>query len=239
MRRTPGRGDWHLRLLRPGVCVPGAPNLPKRRAWFVPMSVRRRFPAMTRPCNCCSKKVCKTPRPARFTAISAAHCRWAPPSALTLFCPCRFWFISRRPVASFLSCRESGTAGQRKNKLPILMSSTYHQLLDATIQHLEDLKSRGVRHVAVSPETLRALAQPRRRNLKSRKVCRESERRHRPGANGMPETRRVGDRRSSACHRTGNLLALPGETVPSQRRRWIRRQRPPRLPPCANGRWPV
>ena len=40
------------------------------------------------------------------------------------------------------------------------MSSTYNQLLDATIQHLEDLKSRGVRHVAVAPETLRALAQP-------------------------------------------------------------------------------
>jgi DNA polymerase len=40
------------------------------------------------------------------------------------------------------------------------MASTYNQLLDATIQHLEDLKSRGVRHVAVTPETLRALAQP-------------------------------------------------------------------------------
>ena len=36
----------------------------------------------------------------------------------------------------------------------------YRQLLDATIQHLESLKSRGVRHVAVAPETLRALAQP-------------------------------------------------------------------------------
>jgi uracil-DNA glycosylase len=40
------------------------------------------------------------------------------------------------------------------------MSSNYHQLLDATIQHLEDLKSRGVRHVAVSPQTLRELSQP-------------------------------------------------------------------------------
>jgi uracil-DNA glycosylase len=40
------------------------------------------------------------------------------------------------------------------------MSDAYGQLLDATIQHLEDLKSRGVRHVAVTPETLRALAQP-------------------------------------------------------------------------------
>ncbi len=40
------------------------------------------------------------------------------------------------------------------------MSSGYDQLLDATIQHLEALKSRGVRHVAVAPETLRALTQP-------------------------------------------------------------------------------
>jgi DNA polymerase len=42
------------------------------------------------------------------------------------------------------------------------MSADYNQLLDATIQHLEGLKSRGVRHVAVTPETLRALAQPKR-----------------------------------------------------------------------------
>lgn len=40
------------------------------------------------------------------------------------------------------------------------MSSAYDQLLDATIQHLEDLQTRGVRHVAVSPETLRALSLP-------------------------------------------------------------------------------
>ena len=40
------------------------------------------------------------------------------------------------------------------------MSGAYEELLDATIQHLEGLKSRGVRHVAVSSETLRALAQP-------------------------------------------------------------------------------
>lgn len=40
------------------------------------------------------------------------------------------------------------------------MSADYHQLLEATIQHLDAMKSRGVRHVAVSPETLRALNQP-------------------------------------------------------------------------------
>jgi len=40
------------------------------------------------------------------------------------------------------------------------MSDGYRQLLDATISHLEGLKSRGVRHVAVAPETLRALTLP-------------------------------------------------------------------------------
>jgi uracil-DNA glycosylase family 4 len=39
------------------------------------------------------------------------------------------------------------------------MSESYRQLLDATIQHVEGLKARGVRHVAVAPETLRALTQ--------------------------------------------------------------------------------
>jgi DNA polymerase len=38
--------------------------------------------------------------------------------------------------------------------------TAYDQLLDAAIRHLEDLKAQGVRHVAVSPETLRELAQP-------------------------------------------------------------------------------
>ena len=40
------------------------------------------------------------------------------------------------------------------------MSAAYNELLEATIQHLEDLKSRGVRHVTIAPETLRALSQP-------------------------------------------------------------------------------
>jgi DNA polymerase len=40
------------------------------------------------------------------------------------------------------------------------MSAAYNELLDATIQHLEDLKSRGVHHLAIAPDTLHALAQP-------------------------------------------------------------------------------
>jgi DNA polymerase len=42
------------------------------------------------------------------------------------------------------------------------VASHYDQLLDATIQHLEELKARGLQYVAVSPDTLRALAQPPR-----------------------------------------------------------------------------
>ncbi len=40
------------------------------------------------------------------------------------------------------------------------MPATYDELLGATIQRLEDLKSRGVRHIPVSLETLRQLALP-------------------------------------------------------------------------------
>jgi DNA polymerase len=40
------------------------------------------------------------------------------------------------------------------------MSSAYEQLLGATVRHVQALKERGVRHVAVAPETLRALTQP-------------------------------------------------------------------------------
>jgi DNA polymerase len=42
------------------------------------------------------------------------------------------------------------------------MSGAYEQLLDAAIRHLEELKERGVRFVAVSPETLAAVSQPKR-----------------------------------------------------------------------------
>ncbi len=41
-----------------------------------------------------------------------------------------------------------------------LMSSGYDQLFAATIRHLENLQAQGVRHVAVAPETLRALTSP-------------------------------------------------------------------------------
>jgi DNA polymerase len=38
--------------------------------------------------------------------------------------------------------------------------ANYHELLDATIHHLEELKARGQRHIVVAPENLRALTLP-------------------------------------------------------------------------------
>ena len=42
------------------------------------------------------------------------------------------------------------------------MPDTYDLLLESTIQHLRDLKARGVRYVPVSPDVLATLSQPRR-----------------------------------------------------------------------------
>jgi uracil-DNA glycosylase family 4 len=47
------------------------------------------------------------------------------------------------------------------------MSSAYDQLLDATIRHLENLQSRGTRHIAVTTETWRALTAPLPTSTKS------------------------------------------------------------------------
>src|SRR5438874_5404722 len=41
------------------------------------------------------------------------------------------------------------------------MPEPFDQLLDATLQHLYELKEQGLRYVAVSPKTLAALASPR------------------------------------------------------------------------------
>jgi len=67
---------------------------------------------------------------------------------------------------SSLQCNGNNIAGgnawtsgpQAANIFPV--SSDYQQLLDAVIQHLEDLKADGVQFVNVSRETLAALRQP-------------------------------------------------------------------------------
>ena len=96
------------------------------------------------------------------------------------------------------------------------MSDAYHQLLDATIQHLEDLKSRGVRHVAVAPETLRALAQPAAAKSQIPNLKSQIEK---PAATVPAVQSAIGNRQSatpSPAAEQESLLSLPGETVPSQ-----------------------
>ncbi|MEI9866692.1 MAG: uracil-DNA glycosylase [Limisphaerales bacterium] len=60
------------------------------------------------------------------------------------------------------------------------MAANYNELLDATIQHLEGLKSRGVRHVAITPETLRALTQAAPKVAASPPELRSSQREEAP-----------------------------------------------------------
>ena len=110
------------------------------------------------------------------------------------------------------------------------VAGSYEQLLEATIQHLEDLKSRGVRHVAVSPETLRALAQPPREpqisNLKSQiekpaasapiaKPAVKSAIGNRQLASAKPAAQ-PGSAIPAPVAEQETLLALPGETVATQ-----------------------
>ena len=82
------------------------------------------------------------------------------------------------------------------------MPEPYRRLLDATIQHLEDLKSRGVRHVAVAPETLRALAQPPATGTPASGPARAERQKPAGSETGAPQP---------VAEQTA-LLALPGET---------------------------
>ena len=54
------------------------------------------------------------------------------------------------------------------------MADLYHQLLDATIQHLQELKARGVRSVALSPQALKDLGQVRRPAIRHRESLAEA-----------------------------------------------------------------
>ena len=70
----------------------------------------------------------------------------------------KLWMPQRRPTA----CEQIPFVELLRSRYDAAMSAAYNELLDATIQHLEGLKARGVRHIAVAPETLRALALPAR-----------------------------------------------------------------------------
>jgi DNA polymerase len=107
------------------------------------------------------------------------------------------------------------------------MSDAHDQLLDATIQHLEDLKSRGVRHVAIAPETLRALAQPSAATSQTSNPKSQMDKaappppelrssRREEALSAKSEIRNPKSEISSPAAEQTTLLALPGETVPSQ-----------------------
>jgi DNA polymerase len=84
------------------------------------------------------------------------------------------------------------------------MSDAYGQLLDATIQHLEDLKSRGVRNVAVSPETLRSLSHPVKTVSAPAQIPKP-----------MPVPKISAAIPASTAKSAELPFALPGETVPA------------------------
>jgi DNA polymerase len=102
------------------------------------------------------------------------------------------------------------------------MAGAYEQLLDATIQHLEDLKSRGARHVAVSPETLRALAQPPATKSQISNPKSQIEKAAaplpaaKPGAQKTTSARPPHSSSPAPAAEQATLLALPGERVVSQ-----------------------
>jgi uracil-DNA glycosylase len=99
------------------------------------------------------------------------------------------------------------------------MSDAYGQLLDATIQHLEDLKSRGVRHVAISPETLAELGRPPVREFPTPNSQSPTMPIAAPTTAKPPTQSTIRNPQSPVSMPTvgqASLLALPGETVPSQ-----------------------
>src|SRR5438128_1925578 len=71
-------------------------------------------------------------------------------------------------------------------KMSGAMSTNYHQLLEAAIRHLEDLKSNGVRYVCASPTTLRALAAAPARRAQPSSLATDS--RAARSENRMPQT---------------------------------------------------
>jgi uracil-DNA glycosylase len=93
------------------------------------------------------------------------------------------------------------------------MADAYYQLLDATIQHLEGLKSRGVRHVAVSPETLRSLAQPAKPQISNLK----SEIKTAAARTEFPKRAGSVTGALQPVAEQASFLALPGETIPSEK----------------------
>jgi DNA polymerase len=102
------------------------------------------------------------------------------------------------------------------------MSENYRQLLDATIQHLEDLQTRGVKHVAVAPETLRALQLPVGRTAPPPPAAPIQNVPWNPPARteagvSAPIPEMAAPVSTPALVAAEHSLALPGETVPADK----------------------
>ena len=89
---------------------------------------------------------------------------------------------------------------------------TYQELLDATIQHQQGLKARGVRFVAVSPETLAGLA-PGRRIAPVRNAAVPSAPAPRAVERTAPKPMTVAPRPVVSIPEPALPLAVPAETV--------------------------
>jgi uracil-DNA glycosylase family 4 len=68
------------------------------------------------------------------------------------------------------------------------MSAEFHQLLDATIEHLESLRAQGTHFVPIGPETFRVLNEGMRRNIEHRGVQAFSSAAPVPALNSQPST---------------------------------------------------
>src|SRR5438309_1328479 len=86
------------------------------------------------------------------SAVKAVEMKPAPKSAADMTAEI---LMARNSTSPAANCNWQKTP--RDDTMPP-MPTAYERLLDATIQHLEELKARGVRHVPVSPETINALA---------------------------------------------------------------------------------
>src|SRR5260221_13398267 len=97
------------------------------------------------------------------------------------------------------------------------MSDLYHQLLEASIQHLQELQGRGVRFVSVSQQTLNALSEQSRPAPKSANPRHEAQRpgpRERKGPLSPALSSGGGEGEATAEHlSSGSAVSSPSPLV--------------------------
>jgi len=94
------------------------------------------------------------------------------------------------------------------------MGDGYYELLDATIQHLQELKTRGRRFVSIAPETLEALHRaPRKTPRSTMTPPPQKTGSHPPPPKPPPARAKSVDK--SPIEESPSLLLLPGEGAPA------------------------